>query len=230
MKASVKNTISAYVLLVLSTLTSFKLFRMVYSRLLGREYFWAKFTSRDAVIPITNILSGVHLALFSMLAVAMGALLLFNKDVKLSTEPQIFLYSIEIVVLELLGVIVVLLDVKKPADYFEERAIKPAGIVNEGEQVANPTITLQNIVSLPNIEEVSEDALIKSPKANGPLKNRSSANNKSNLSGKRNTLSSTKSVKDKPKSVERNRCSRSPQNKTALSSRISPGKEQPSRA
>lgn len=77
--SSIKNKISLYTLLVLSCLTSFKLFRLVYSRLLGRDYFWAKFESRDVVIPFTNILSGVHLVLFGVLSVVAGGLLLFSQ-------------------------------------------------------------------------------------------------------------------------------------------------------
>jgi hypothetical protein len=150
---SIKNKISLYIILSLSTITSFKFFRMIYSRFLGRDYFSARFSTKYTVIPVTNVLSGIHLLLFLGLSLTVAGLLLFNKDVRISINPQIFLFSIELVVLDILSIITVLLDVKKPEDYFEGRGAKMYEVSNDQEIMPqHPTITLQNIMSLPNIE------------------------------------------------------------------------------
>ena len=85
---------------------SFKLFRVVYSRLLGREYLSATFSQNP--LPLTNIFSGVHFLTYTLMSFVVSGL--FIRD---GAASQVYYLAIELIIIELIAVIFEVIDVKK---------------------------------------------------------------------------------------------------------------------
>ena len=96
---------------------SFKVLRLLYSRLFGQVYFSAKFDNREHILKVTTVMTSFSIITLEAVSAGVAAYILFLKNKK----DQTFLSAIETILISAVCGVVLLIDTCwQPEDSYME--------------------------------------------------------------------------------------------------------------